>query len=407
MSIFFRARPTAAPAPNSARSASGWPELPFASAMAHISSTFADGTPSDMEGQLQVVAVRSCVDLLASLASELPFNVFSGEGGSRTKWATPGNLKDPAGDGHGVEDWGYQAVESWLMRGNLYGDILERAPRGRLGQVALYHPDRVGGWVDPESGEVNWTVNGQRVDNPANFLHRRVNPVPGTVIGLSPIQRHAGELGMSIATQRFGAQWFQDGAHPDGILTNTEREIDKPQADTAKARFLAALRGRREPLVLGRGWKFEKIQVAPEESQFLQSRGYSAAECCRIFGPALAELFGYETGESMTYKTRVERAQDFLTFSLDKYLRRLERLYSSFLPESRYVVIDRDYLLVMNLLDRYKAYQIGIASQFLVPNEPRDREYLPPLAGGDKPVTKTLPAAPAAKDSDEESDDED
>lgn len=403
MSVFFRGRRE--PRAESARSA--FPELPFASTLASVASSFADGAPSDMEGQMQVIAVRSAVDLIASVASELPVGVYSGEGGSRTKWQTPGNLLDPAGDGHGIEDWAYQLVESWLMRGNGYGEILDVGPRGRLDQVALHHPDRVGGWVDPESGEVEWTVNGQRVDRPERFFHRRVNPVPGTVIGLSPIQRHAGELGMSISTQRFGAQWFQDGAHPDGILTNTEREIDKPQADTAKARFLAALRGRREPLVLGRGWKFEKIQVAPEESQFLQSRGYSAAECCRIFGPAVAEIFGYETGDSMTYKTRVERAQDFLTFAADKWLRRLERTYNLFLPSSRYAIIDRDQLLVMNLLDRYKAYQIGISSQFLVPNEPRDKEYLRPLPGGDKPVSVKAPTSTKPSGSEDGDEDED
>lgn len=401
MSLFFRGR-RREPAADTARSS--FPEMSLSALTAQVAASYADGAPADLEGQMQIVAIRSSVDLICSLASELPFGVYSGEEGSRTKWSTPGNLLDPAGDGHGAEDWAYQAVESWLMRGNLYGDILNPGPRGRLDQVALYHPDHVTGYIDPDSGDVRWMANGRPVERVDRFLHRRVNPVPGTVLGLSPVQRHLAELGMSLSTQRFGNQWFGDGAHPDGILTNTEREIDKPQADTAKARFIAALHGRREPLVLGRGWKFEKIQVAPEESQFLQTRGYSAAECCRIFGPAVADILGYETKQAMTYANRVDRAQDFLTLALDRWLKRLERLRSQFLPANRYVIIERDNLLVMDLLSRYKAYEIGIKSQFLVPNEPRQKENYKPLPGGDVPVKI---AAPSKTPQSTEDDDED
>lgn len=351
-----------------------------------MAATFADGVPQTFDGPLQIVAVRSAMDLIASLASELPFGVYSGEGGSRTKWSTPGNLLDPAGDGHGAEDWAYQYISSHLQSGNAYGDILEAGPRGRLGQVALYSPDQVGGWVDPD-GRTQWVVDGVLLEENRlkTFLHRRVNPVPGAVLGLSAIEKAMGELGIALSASRFGKQWFTDGAHPSGILSNSERDINKENADTAKKRFLAALRGSREPLVLGRGWKFDRIQVSPEESQFLQTRGYSAAECCRIYGPGVAEILGYETKSSMTYANRVDRAQDFLTFALDKWLKRLERIRNQFLPDSRYVVIDRDNLLIMNMVERYKAYETAAKIKLRVINDMRDKEHLPPVAWGDVP----------------------
>lgn len=366
---------------------SAWPELPFAAGLARIAASYADGVPQTFEGPLQVIAVRSAMDLIASLASELPFGVYSGEGGSRTKWQTPGNLLDPAGDGHGAEDWAYQVICSYLLRGNLYGNVLANGPQGRLDQVAIYNPDAVGGWVDPATGKVQWVVDGVPLDEKQEsaFLHRRVNPVPGMVLGLSPIEKAMGELGIAVSAARFGRQWFTDGAHPSGILSNSERDIGKENADTAKKRFLAALRGTREPLVLGRGWKFDRIQVSPEESQFLQTRGYSAAESCRIFGPAVADILGYETHQSMTYSNRVDRAQDFLTFTLDKWVKRLERLRNQFLPGSRYVVIDRDNLLIMNMLERYSAYEKAAKIKLRVINEMRDKENLPAVPWGDTP----------------------
>ena len=89
-------------------------------------SSYADVDVSSMEGSLQSVAVRSTVDLISSLASELPVDVFTGSGDARRQIATPGYLEDPAGDGHGLADWLYQGLESWLLRGNLFGDVLDR-----------------------------------------------------------------------------------------------------------------------------------------------------------------------------------------------------------------------------------------------------------------------------------------
>jgi len=382
VSVWF---PRATPRADDGAERSHFPAGPFRVMASAIAGTFSDGAPQTFEGSLQVIAVRSAVDLLASLATELPFGVYSGTEAARRKWQTPGNLLDPAGDGHGVEDWGYQLLTSWLLRGNGYGDVLAGDPLGRLEQVALFHPDRVGGWDDPSTGKITWTVDGSQADDKIRMLHTRVNPVPGTTLGLSPVTVHAAELGLAVSSLRFGQQWFADGAHPTGVLTNTETEVNKEQADTAKKRFLAALRGRREPLVLGKGWKWDAIQVNPNESQFLETRGYSAAECCRIFGPAIAETLGYETKQKMTYSNRVDRAQDFLTLSLDRWLRRYERLLSRFLPVSRYVHIERDHLLIMNLLERYNAYERAAKIGLRTLNDMRGKEHLPPVPWGDKP----------------------
>jgi HK97 family phage portal protein len=358
------------------------------------------------ENAMQSVAVRAAVDLLCSLGSELPIDVFSGSGRDKRNLRTPGYLLDPAGDGHGIQDWAYQALESWLLRGNLFGDVLDRDARyGFPTQVSLLHPDDVRGYIDG-AGQVQWLVNGQLVERPADFLHRRVNGVPGRVLGLSVISAHAEQIGLSITTTRFGLQWFQDGAHPGGILVNEEADLndaDGSKARDIKARFLASLRGTREPLVMGKGWKYHSIQVAPEESQFLETQGWTAAECARIFGPGVAEVLGYSanggSGSSMTYTNRVERSADLLTFALNKWLRRMERLLSEMLPGPQYVRIDRDALLEMTTLDRYRAYEIALKMGFRTIDEVRDDEDMRPVPWGQKPFAIT--PAPAGNQGDQ------
>jgi HK97 family phage portal protein len=353
--------------------------------------SYAEVDTSRADSSLQAVAVRSTADLIASMVSELPVYVYSGKGVERVQRPTPGYLLDPAGDGHGLADWAYQGLMSWLLRGNLYGDVLDR--RGAMmTQVVLHHPDDVSGYLD-DDGRVQWLVNGQPVRDPTTFVHRRVNPMPGRVQGLSPVAFHAETIGLSITTTKFGRQWFTDGAHPGGILTNDLAEMNDPDmVRTVKDRFLAALRGTREPAVLGKGWKYQSIQVNPEESQFLQTQGFTAAECCRIFGPGFAEILGYESGGSMTYANVESRVNALLVFALDKWFTRMERLLTEMLPRPQYACIDRDALLQSTTLERFQSYQLALQNRWKTVNEIRAAENLPPVSWGDEPNQLGPPA---------------
>lgn len=376
------------PQARSAQMMGGTPWIPVAA------SGYADIDASRMDTALQSVAVGAVVDLIASLASELPIDVYRGRGSDRTKLSTPSYLEDPAGDGTGREDWAYQVLVSWLLRGNLYGNVLERAPgRGHLTQVDVFHPDSVSGYLD--EGRPVWTVAGQTMPQ-GQMLHRRVNPIPGQQLGMSPIAYRASQIGVSLAATQFGRQWFGDGGHPSGILRNTEVGIDKTQADTAKSRFLAALRGRREPLVLGKGWEWQQIQIVPEESQFLETMGYSEAQCARIFGPGLAELMGYST-QGMTYSNIESRDLHMLKYAFNKWLRRLERLLSEFLPRPQYVVLDRDAILQTTTMQRYASHASALTNKWKTVNEVREVEHLDPVPWGEQPVG--LPSAPAGQSS--------
>lgn len=351
------------------------------------SSSYAHIDGGQIENAQQSIAIRSAVDLLASLCSELPIDIYSGTGSSRRSVAMPGYLQDPAGDGYGLEDWIYQVIYSWAYRGNLYGDILDRTPSGMLRQVTLFHPDRVSGWVG-DNGRINWTVNGAVVDRPETFLHRRVNPVTGQVVGLSPITAHANSIGINLATTRFGKSFFDADAQPVGILRNTRTNLTGDQSKSIKDKFMAALRaGQREPIVIGAAYEWESLSVTPEDSQFLGTMGYSAADCARIFGPGFAEILGYETGATMTYSNVQDKDLQLLKYSVNRWLRRLERLLFQFLPRPQYPVFNRDALLETNTMQRYQAYASALGNAaWKTVDEVREQEMLPPMPKQDTPA---------------------
>ena len=340
------------------------------------------------DNALRSIAVNTSIDLICSLGSELPLDVFRGEGADRVKVSMPANLRDPSGEGHDLEDWIYQVLRSWLYRGNLYGEPVEIDNAGRVRRLSLFHPDDV--TATTEAGRVVWFVQGRRYTG-ANFVHRRVNPIPGRVLGASVIEMHAVQIGTSLSAASFGNQWFVDGAHPSGMLVNSEAAIDQQQAETVKARWLNLFRGTREPAVMGKGWDWKPIQINPAESQFLETQRFTEAQCARMFGPAMAETLGYETGGSMTYANVVDRRSDLLTFTLNKWLRRVERLLTDMLPSPQYARFNRDALLQSTTLARYEAHSKSLADQWRTVNEVRDIEELPPVEWGDTPNEKQTP----------------
>jgi phage portal protein BeeE len=198
---------------------------------------------SRAESSLQKVAIYAAVNLICSVAASLPIQVWRGRGYDRQALPTPAWLADLSADGHGTEDWIWQALYSAALRGNVVGRVSGRNPMtGQPNAIVLQHPDDVSTDL-AQDGTVAWRVNGKVV--PADQVwHRRLYPVPGRVLGMSPVALHATTISEGLYAQNFGAQWFLDGAHPSGILTNSEaREITRPtrgQSRTASSPQCAA-----------------------------------------------------------------------------------------------------------------------------------------------------------------------
>ena len=106
------------------------------------------------------------------------------------------------------------------------------------------------------------------------FVHRRVNPVAGRLLGASVIERHAMQVGVAGRGPVRLAVVRRRRA-PVGAAGQLGDDVVPRQAETVKSRWKSLFQGTREPAVLGKGWDWKPIQITPNESQFLETQRFT------------------------------------------------------------------------------------------------------------------------------------
>jgi HK97 family phage portal protein len=238
-----------------------------------------------------------------------------------------------------------------------------------------------------DSGQLEFLVNG-KTHKREDVFHVRAYPMPGMRQGLSPIQYAAAQISTERFIQDFAQGFFRDGAHPSAVLESDE-DMTQDQARNAKERFMAAIKGR-EPGLLSGGLKYIPIQVSPEESQFLATQKYGVASIARIFGVP-PEMIAGEAGNSMTYANVEQRSIDFLTYSVQPWLTRIEAALATLFPGKRHIKFDTTSLLRTDLKTRMEATAIAIASHQLLPDEARAMGDLAPFTDAEKKEAGLVP----------------
>ena len=278
---------------------------------------------------LTLGAQWSSVNLLASIVSTMPVDVFRGNGPSKAMVSPQPRLVGQPSFKVSRREWVYQAMMSLLLRGNAFGYVVERDSLQRPTVVEWLNPDDVEVSETSSLALPTYKVSGEPVAR-EDIVHMRAFLRPGSAVGMSPVEYHAESIGVGLAAQQFGAQWFGDGAHPTAIFKNTTQTIDPTKAQDIKARFVSILRGKREALVVGKDWDYQPLQVSANESQFIESMGYTDAQTARIYGPGIAEILGYgSTGSTLTYSNRVDRSLDLLTYSVMPWVNKFEDMWTA------------------------------------------------------------------------------
>lgn len=346
---------------------------------------------------LRLSAVYASVDKITSITSAFPVDVYRRNGeGTRIPVPSPAVITSPSTEVDAM-DWRAVIVASWLLRGNAFGivsDVVNGVPTG----VELIGPSRVKVRRLRPDAPAEWLLDDKPVDRwPEGRLWVAPGRIwdPGSPLGISVLEYARRTAGLGLATQQFGAEWFTAGGHPTSVLMG-DGEVNEDMSIRVKSRFKAASEGR-EPVVLGGGWKYEQVQVSPEESQFLETTKANATDIARFFGIP-ASVIDAPTGTGMTYQNAAQKADDLLKFTINGWVIKLERALTGLLLGPEYVKLNVDSLLRGDTNARYLAYDRGLRDGFLSVNDVRRTEDMAPIADGDEYLWPPYRAFPLPSD---------
>jgi HK97 family phage portal protein len=339
-----------------------------------------DMSADDPEGALRHSAVWACADLIASCMSMLTPWAYEGAGvgfGEAIRVQNqPDILLQPSADAD-IYDFTYMGTLSRLVKGNEFGQIVARDRKYQLPvQIELENPAsvhvrRLG------DGSYEYKFRNQPIP-PEQLWHRAMYRFPGSPLGMNPLQYAAHVTRQGLSAEHFGNQYFEDGGHPTAVLTNDKLdEISSDDAKTFKQRFMDALRGSREPVVMGAGWNYQKIQITPDESMFLDTQKLSDTKICRYMGRVPPELIGAASeGSSITYANLEQRAMGFLTFTMYRWIKRWEMDLGACMPPGLYVKFDTDALQRVDFLTQWTGLHMAIGSRIMTQAEGREKADL-------------------------------
>lgn len=344
---------------------------------------------------MRSMAVFASVRILAETTASLPLITYQRNGSAKER-AQNHPLYSVLHDIANEEMTAFMLRETLMghlvLRGNAFAEI----ERNRLGDVVglwPLRPDKVR--LDRgQDGKLVYVYElpekfgSNQIGLPAERVFHIRGLSPNGLWGYNPIALARQAVGLSMATEQFGAAFFGNGARPGMVLKHPNK-----LSDDAHRRLQSSWEDRHQGLekshrvaILEEGMAVEQISIAPDDAQFLESRKFQVSEIARLFRippHMLADL------EKATYSNVEHLGLEFVIYSLRPWLVRIEqeahlRLLQP--SERKQVFVEHlvDGLLRGDISSRYGAYAIGRQWGWLSTNDVREKENLNPVEDGDQ-----------------------
>ena len=339
---------------------------------------------------MQMTAVYACVRILSESIAGLPVHLYQYvDSGSKQK-ALEHPLYRLLHDEPNPEMTSFVFRETLMTHLLLWGNAYAQIIRNGKGQVvALYPlmPNRMSVDRDDkghlfyqyqmQDSDAPTAKSGTVILKPTDVLH-----VPGLgfdgLVGYSPIAMAKNAIGLSIATEEYGAKFFANGATPSGIL-EYPGTVKNPEAirESWNAGFGGSSNAHKVA-VLEEGMKYTPIAISPNEAQFLETRKFQIDEIARIF-----RVPPHMVGdlEKSSFSNIEQQSLEFVKYTLEPWIVRWEQsLNRALLTETEkaayFVKFNVDGLLRGDYQSRMNGYATARQNGWMSANDIRELENL-------------------------------
>ena len=355
-------------------------------------SPAASGLVVNEVSAMRVTAVYACVRLIAGAIASLPLAVYrrTGEGRERVRndlWWLLNEQPCPAVSA--AVFWEYLLAQLLLS-----GDALTEIERGRGGAIRGLIPlDSRAVVIRKVDGRLRYEFcrDGEWLGRDQDdVLHIPGFGFDGTR-GMSVIRHAAREaIGLALAAEAFSSRFFASGAHPD-VALKVPGKMTQEQIDNLRRIWASKYGGAHNaslPIVLTEGTDLKEVTLSAQDSQLIEARRFQVADIARAFGVP-PHMVG-ETDKSTSWGSGIEQQGiGFVQYTLAPHLNRIEQEINRkcFRTERLFVEFNVEGLLRGDSKARAEYYTRALGGTqnpaWMTPNEIRQLENLPPLAGGD------------------------
>jgi phage portal protein BeeE len=238
---------------------------------------------------------------------------------------------------------GANGGNAWALNG-------PRDARGAVDSITVLNPDEVG-WLPTPSHSLKvagWTVNGVRYPVGAlTWWKINDNPRKGP-LGRSPIAVAARALDMYGWAYRYLADFFASGGNPSSVM-RSKLEL-APAKITELSDEWATARQLRRPAFLPSWLELDIPPSSGEIEAVVKVLEFGAAEFARLTNVPVSLVNAPTAGYSLTYTNTSDEFKRWLAVSLGTtWIRRIERGFTTLLPEGRWAKLDPSSLFPAEL----------------------------------------------------------
>jgi len=345
-------------------------------------TTTAAGTHITQDTALKLEALYAGTLMIADDISTLPVAPFIRvDGDRRPYFPRPDWLDNPESGVSRIDHFG-QVIFSLIFDGNSFTRIL-RDDAGVAGLVVL-NPQSVECVRNAVTRRPEYRYENRFTISADEMIHIVDIRQPGSLRGISRIEKLKENLGLAAALEEFAARFFGQGSHSGGII-QVPGNVTAQQAKDLKDGFENAHRGLRRshrPGLLSAGATWMKSTVDNDAAQFLESRKFAVIQVARLLRIPPSMLGVTDSGVN-GYASVEQNGIHYVQHTLRPYIAKIEEGYGKLLLGRAFLKFNVDGLLRGDIAGRYAAYSTGMQSGFLNINDIHRLEDLRPVEGGD------------------------
>ena len=289
--------------------------------------TTSAGVPVNAKSVQGITAYYCSIKVISESIAQLPLSLYRRNDKSREKiyspiWQTV--AEQPNTEQVASEFWEYM-ISMACRAGVAYAeiDVDERTGRVQLWPLPMNTVERK--TVDGRVIYQFWNpVNGEQV----LFAPWQILKISGFAIngltGLNLIDAFRTTLGISLATQQYGADFFGRGQQPLVVLKTKEalKEQAKVNIETSWTEKYSGMNPKSRVAVLQHGLEVQTLSLTNEQAQFLESRQFQISEYARMLRIPPHMLMDMSQAKWANVE---QHATEFVVYTLGPWLRRIEQ----------------------------------------------------------------------------------